>query len=629
MKKRGLTISLIVLSCLFTLSIHAQNQAKADSLKRLVDKDEFETEEQLEALYWLSNYSSSPEDVLEYGDRLLELAISEGNKEYILKANYCIGIGYRLLGDLSQALEYQFKAANEAINNEELLPFLTEVYSEISTCYTQNGDSENALLYGAKAINILRKTGSKQELALTLLNAGYDYYLIGNYDSAMAYYNESEPLMKEVGIAIGLAYIKGNRALVFWKKGNAERAKEDLNEAIESLKPLGDTYGMADYYNQLGNIFLEEGNYAKVVEYASLSYEIAIEEGLKEQARDASRILYMGYQGISDYKNALDFQTNYHAYKDSIQNLETTQRIADLRTEYEVGKKQAEVDLLLEQKRSSQIIMITGGIILLIVIVLALVIYSFLRTKNRLYRQLEERKNSLLLLNETKDKFFSIISHDLRGPANTLNGLIAVSKIYIDEGKADHVAGMVDRMEHSIGSMIKLLDNLLNWALQQRGQFPYLPENLNAKKILESAVDTFEDMATNKKIDLTLEIERDFKLFVDRNTISTIIRNLINNAIKFTEEGGKIRVHAEPNTSMETGVIKISDSGIGIPKEKLDTLFNLNEKNSTPGTSGEKGLGLGLQLVVEFVALNKGKIEVESEVDKGTTFIISFPLSNR
>ncbi|WP_179213348.1 ATP-binding protein [Ekhidna lutea] len=623
LKKIGLLISFFALSY-FTF---CQNQAKADSLRGLIEKGELEGEKELRVYYWLSSYSSSPEDVLNYANELLKLAETAENLEYKLKAYTNIGIAHRLMGDLDEALEYQFKCAKEAIGKEEFIPFMAEVYSEISTCYTQNGDSENALLYGAKTIQLLRGTSRKQELALTLLNFGYDYYLVGEYDSAMAYYNEAEPILEEIDMQVGLAYIIGNRALVYWKKGNAEKAKKDIMLAIEMLKPIGDTYGMADYYNQLSNILIEENAYNQAIEYALKSYDFATSEELKEQARDASKSLYLSYTAIGEFEKALNFQTQYHSLKDSIQNLETTQRLANLRTEFEVGRKQVEVDRLIEQKKSNQIIMIVGGILLVLFICLIIIIYSFLKTKNRLNRKLEEQKNSLQLLNSTKDKFFSIISHDLRGPVNTLSGLVTVSKIYMNEGTKEQTMDMIDKMEHSIGRLTKLLDNLLTWALQQRGHFPHMPEPLSIRFLLDDMTDMFQEMSQSKNIKLDYDLKGDFQLYVDRNTASTILRNLINNAIKFTPNDGHVQIIAEADHDKKIGVIKVIDNGVGMSEEKLQHLFKLNENNSTKGTSGETGLGLGLQLVYDFVKLNKGKVEVESEESKGTKFIITLPLS--
>lgn len=625
---RVIRACLIIIYAFFVFPADSQNQIKADSIREVIENQNLSSFEELEAYYRLSAYSSSPEDELEYGVKALELSKKLNNKEYIIKSNQRIGVAHRLMGDLGKALEYLFESANEALGNDEYKLLLLEAYAEISTCYTQNGDSENAFLYGLKTIEILRKTDRKQALALSLLNTGYDYYLIANYDSAMALYNESESILKEIKMDIGLAYLTGNRALVYWKKGETEKAKKDLFQAIEMLEPFGDRYGQSDYYNQLGNIFFEEGDQNKGIVYTSKGLETAIEEGLKEQARDASYLLFQLHQKNNDHKKAIEFQTQYYAYKDSIQNLETTQELANIRTGFEVGQKQAEVDLLMAQKKSNQIIMITGGIILAVVICIAIMAYSYSKSKSRLNLKLNEQKDSLVQLNSTKDKFFSIVSHDLRGPVSTLSGLVSITKHYLDNNSTDQLEDMIDKMENSTNRLTRLLDNLLHWALQQRGQISYVPEKLDVNILFAELKDMFTDMAISKNINLQIETADDLTVFADKNAVSTIFRNLVNNAVKFTKSGGSIKIFAEKRDDLNSASIQFKDSGIGIQKDKLDSLFTLTENMPTKGTSGESGLGLGLQLVYEFIQLNKGEIQVESEEGKGTSFTVMLPLAD-
>lgn len=619
------SLALALTCCLNSFS---QNKLLADSVKEEIAKGILSPREEMEAYYRLCNYTVAPDEQLQHAEYLLELAEDANSQEYRIKAYAQIGISHRLMGNLERALEYLFKGAGIAADKPQFNLLLAETYGEISTCYTLNKDSENALFYGSKSIGLLRGTGKRKTLALSLLNVGYDYYLIGNYDSAMAYYNESEPLFETYKMDIGIAYIVGNRALVYWKQGDNEKAKNDLFQAIEMLEPLGDKYGMADYYNQLGKIFQQEGNDDEAIRYTTVAFKLSEEIELKEQARDASKILYELYLKRGNLAEAIEYQTQYYSYKESIQNLESTQRLGDMRTEYEVGRKQAEVNRLLEQKRSNRIIMITGGFLLVAFICLILIVYSFFKSKNRLSKLLERQKDDLIVLNHTKDKFFSIISHDLRGPVNTLGGLITVSQLYLKEGRGDQVKGMVDKMGESVDRLTALLDTLLNWALQQRGHFPYVPEKLDLGELVKDVIEMFRDTAISKNIELEFEADQPYHLMVDKNTTSTILRNLINNAIKFTNGGGNVKITAKSDTQKQFCIITVEDNGVGIPREKLDGLFNLDENISTKGTQGETGLGLGLQLVCEFVSLNKGKIEAESEEGKGTTFTISLPLAS-
>ena len=625
---KGFRYLILLLSLFSGASSLAQNQIKADSIKKIIDKGILSPSQELEAYYWLSGFSSAADEKLTYGEELLRLAEKANSLEYRIKANCKIGIAHRFMGNLGRALEYLFKAADEAAGKEQFRNILAEdIYAEISTCYTQNEDYENALYYGSKAINILRRTNNRRQyLALMLLNTGYDYYLIGNYDSAMTYYNESEPILEKIGFDMGKAYIIGNRALIYWKQGNRDKAKEDLFQAIEMLKPIGDDYGMADYYNQLGNIYEEEGAEDEAFTYTLKGLKLAQNAGLKEQARDASYLLYKLSQKRGNLEEAIQYQTQHYAYKDSIQNLETTQRLGDMRTEYEVGLKQAEVDLLVEQQRNTRIIIITGGVLLAGFICLIIIVYSSFKAKKKLSIQLEAQNGELKDLNHTKDKFFSIISHDLRGPVNSLGGLITVCQMYLKDGNPKQITDLVDSMDDSVKGITRLLDTLLNWALQQRGHFPYVPEKLDLNVIVNGVIGMFEDTAAAKNIELVFDCDEPRYLHVDKNTTSTIFRNLISNAIKFTHLAGTVTISATPDPKNKFWLIQVSDNGVGMSEDKIKNLFELNETLSTAGTVGESGLGLGLQLVYEFTQMNNGSIEVESELGKGTTFTVKLPI---
>ncbi|MEQ8239581.1 MAG: tetratricopeptide repeat protein, partial [Cyclobacteriaceae bacterium] len=437
---------LLFLSLLSFFQLFAQNQQKADSILFVLKSKSLTQRQTMEAYYWLSTTSTSPIDELKYAEILLDLAKIEGDAEYIIKANQRIGVAKRLHGDLAESLIYLFESANQALENKSFEPILADIYSEISTCYTQNGDSENALLYGKKTLDILQKTDRIQEYAIGLMNLGYDYYTIGEYDSAIAYYKRSNPIFQSLEMPIGEAYVLGNSALVDWKTGQVDIAKMNLLKAIEKLKPLGDNYGMADYYNNLATIYWEESNPAEAIIYATKGLELAQQEGMKEQIRDASYLLFSAYKNTAQFEKALKYQSLYFEKKDSIQNLESTLEIANLRTLFEVGKKQSEVDLLLEQRKNTRSIMLAGAIAIFIMIVLLCIIYFYSKTKIKLNEELEERKNKLLELNNTKDKFFSVISHDLRGPVGIIDGYVSVFRRKFDDISTEELKIILDQM---------------------------------------------------------------------------------------------------------------------------------------------------------------------------------------
>ncbi|MCR9254420.1 MAG: HAMP domain-containing histidine kinase, partial [bacterium] len=328
-------------------------------------------------------------------------------------------------------------------------------------------------------------------------------------------------------------------------------------------------------------------------------------------------------------------QSQYIAYRDTINNEETIRKMADLRTEYEVGQKQAEVDLANAEKeaQAKQALIVGGGlsVVLFLIGIIAFIQYRNNQQKkatNQILRhqkgELETQKTQLEALNSTKDRFFSIISHDLRGPVNAFFGVSKLIKMYVSKGKVNEITEIAEDIDESVSKLSGLLDNLLDWAVQQQGQFPNVPEKVNFNEMTNDLIQVFDTMAKSKNIELINDLPDKVELFVDKNSTMTIFRNLLNNALKFTEEGGSVTFHGE--LDKETAILKVTDTGVGIPADKLKKLFTLNEKKSTWGTAGEKGLGLGLQLAYEFAEMNKGAIEVESEEGVGTSFIVKLPV---
>ncbi|MEQ8471297.1 MAG: ATP-binding protein [Marinoscillum sp.] len=607
---------------------NSQNKDKADSLRELLPQMELDTNK-LYVLYKLTTFSSDPNNILEYANQLKAGSLELGSIKYEVLANHHIGVGKRMKGETEVALKYLFEAATKS-QERGLSVTLTKTFLEIAGTYMLNEDKKNALMYYTKAIEILRNTNDNQTLAITLLNTGYSYYQINSLDTALSYYNEAEPIFEEIDLEIGKAYTIGNRALVFWKQGNAEKAIEDLNLAIGMLEPLGDQFGMADYYNQLGSIYLEMDDHVNALTNTEKGLEMAMAVDLKEQIRDASRLLAQLYEEKGDYPKAFDYQSRFIAYKDSIQDEETTRRLADLRTEFEVGQKEAELEVISAEKRTQQILSVGLGVILLLTGVFAVVTYKNFVTKKRINSQLEEQavvleeqKEELVKLNKTKDKFFSIISHDLRGPITSFFGISPIIKSFVKSKKTDDLLEIAEDIDKSVRQLSDLLDNLLSWATQQQAQIPFNPKELDIHHMANRVKQNLQNVASGKGIELTVEVSEHLRAFADRNIAETIVRNLTSNALKFTPNGGRVTIGAQQNGSMMEVFVK--DTGVGIPEEVMKTMFELTSAQSTYGTDGERGLGLGLQLVQEFTQLNGGQLHVDSKVGAGTTFTFSLP----
>jgi len=365
---------------------------------------------------------------------------------------------------------------------------------------------------------------------------------------------------------------------------------------------------------------------------AYMSFGIASKNNITELKRDAAFRLSQIYEQKQQYDSAFRYQLIYYTFSDSIRNLESIQKTADLRTEFEVAQKQAEVDIL-EKNKTMQRIAIGGlGIIVLLAAGFIVMIYLSLKQNRKLTNDLEERRkqlekqsSELRELNRIKDRFFSIISHDLRSPLAALGGVSYLIKESLESNNKNLLDQATDYIDQTVISLTELLENLLNWALSQQGKFPFKEEAVELETIIGEVVKTFASVIQRKNQKIDLYLEPGLAIAADKNSMMAILRNLVSNALKFSNKGATITI-TTVTTKKKVAEIKVTDNGIGIPEEKMGDLFKLKEDKSSRGTENEKGIGLGLNLVQEFVSLNKGTIRAESKLGKGTSFILHFPV---
>ncbi len=245
-------------------------------------------------------------------------------------------------------------------------------------------------------------------------------------------------------------------------------------------------------------------------------------------------------------------------------------------------------------------------------------INEVIQTKNDAERIIIKDQHKLKELNDTKDKYFSIISHDLQGPFNTIIGFSDILLKEYNEYSDDERRKFIANINHSAVSMHKLLINLLTWARSQSGKIRVNPEKFSLHEVAQNVVDVLKTQAGIKSIDLANQVDVSCHVFADKSMTSTIIQNLTSNAVKFTGAGGCITINAM--VSNNKTIVTISDTGIGIKKESLEKIFELDDTKKQYGTDNETGTGLGLVICKEFVEKMQENIWAESVVGKGTTF---------
>ena len=571
--------------------IKAQNQPLADSLIQVLENEELDSLERLEVLEAITLSTTSSDDLIQYSELLLRLAESANQKSYVAIALNRLGIAKRRKGKLEEAIEFFIKSSKVCVENQ-FLPTLVLNYGEISTTYTLNGDIDNAIKYDKKATEISRKTKDESLLPQILLNTGFDYYTLNKYDSALLYYNQADSIFTSSKSKWKLlpAYIIGNRALVKWKLGSIDEAIIDLNKAIDMLKPLGDNYAMADYHNQLGNIYLEQDSLEQAVSNLSAGVRLAQREDLKEQVRDASKLLSEIYGKLGASDSAYHYLNLYLAMRDSIQSEETTLELANQRADFEIGLKEEEVEKLEQRSQKQLMIAIASGSLIIIV---GFIGYRYQQRRSR--KKLEKQSIDKRLAELTALKA-QINPHFLFNALNSIQS-------YILEGEQDIAEDYLIKY----GKLMRMILDHSNDLLVS------LDEEI---KLLKLYVE-LEQIRIDGGFDYNIEIDESIdplRTNIPSMVIQPFLENAIWHGVSNQAGTGIITLQIQLSAEEENVVVVIEDNGAG-----FDT--------SEPRKETSKGVTL-VKERLELLKETKGSesvVAIESDVGAGTCVSLRFP----
>jgi adenylate cyclase len=385
---------LAVLCCVFIQSISAQDQKLADSLAVIYGENNLSDDERLELLRNLSfNEMRDLSLGLKYAEELISLSEKLGNDLYLSRGYLQKGNKIRYQGNFEQALDAYFKSA-EAAKKADFKVGEGSAYIAIADIYSFSNNPANALLYYYQAISTLRMTSDSVNLASAILNLGDEHMNLKNYDSALVHFSESKIIFDKLDYPTGKAISLGNLGMVYANIGKGDLAESNINEAILVLEASGNYHPICTYLISMSDIYTGKGENEKALAYAKRSLNLAQIHKLKEQMSDANLKLSELYEKIGNTAESFRYYKDHIAYRDSINNLKSIQKMADLRTDFEVSQKQAEVDLLNQEKRNQRIILISLAIIIVLgVIILSTLFWYF---KNI---QKEKKRSEDLLLN--------------------------------------------------------------------------------------------------------------------------------------------------------------------------------------------------------------------------------------
>lgn len=575
----------------------------------------------------LAHYLQAVEWGIEIGDE-------KGNTTRLLN----IGKIYYYEGNFNKALEYYQEAAiNSEVFQDELGN--AHAYKEMGTIYKAWRKYPSSKEYYEKSLRIYDKLGVGKQSANVLNELGIVYRYENDYKKAIEYQKRSLKIQEEIDYKYGIASSLNSLGISYKYLKDYDKALEYYQRALEIQKNISDEMGVAATISNIGLIYQIMGESDKALENFFESIRIAQRIDYQQVIVNNLLAISEEYAQRKDFETSLDYLNRSVALKDSIFNVEKHKQFAEMQTKYETEKKERENESLkyelelkrieIEHQKTQRNFLIVISIVILIS---AILIYLQFRAKTKAFLALKKanevisnQKIELETLNKTRDRFFSIISHDLKNSlVTTKMGVELLDNIKeLDKDEADVV---VQEIRSSVANLSKLLENLLEWARIQIGRIHVEPENFSLSDVLDDVFLTVRVKLEKKKITLSSDLDNSTYVTADRNMVYSVLQNLLTNAIKFTNDSGSIKISQEKDD--KNLIITISDNGIGIDKYRLLRLFMVDEIVSRPGTHDEKGTGLGLILCKEFIEKNGGHIEVESAVMKGTTVRFSLPLCN-
>ncbi len=453
---------------------------------------------------------------------------------------------------------------------------------------------------------VRNKRVDKLDYARKLLLESIDYY---------KNHNKRFELADSWGIMGGQFSLQGQLdSAIFYRQLSYDRFRElDSESAIISA-----AIDLAD------PLYLK-GDYEQVIKILAPYIGSSKEEVNLDQAILLKELLANAHFKLGHYKKAFLLYKSFKMLGDSLLIGKKKEEFTKLQVKFNAEWLEKEQDILQEKNKNLQtrnLLFLWVSILFILLWIGGVISYLKLKKKNNL---IELQKFELENLNATKDRLFSIIAHDLRSPLIALGGLTKKINYLLKRNRMEDIQKLGGELDASLDEVRHLTDNLLSWAMIEQGRFPLQPQKVDVAEMVNDCIRLYQMNASAKKITLKAEISQNLSILVDENAIATVIRNLIDNAIKFTHPGGAVMISIEkevPNV-----IIKVKDTGIGISEEGLTDLLVLEKAGGKLGTWGEKGSGLGLVLCRELIERNKGTLRVTSKIGVGTTFYISLPLS--
>lgn len=522
--------------------------------------------------------------------------------------------------------------------------------NNIAAVYYKTDDLRKALEYFTQSLELERELSNQLGVSKSLNNIAIIYNELGEYEHSLTYYEDALAIRQSLNDRRGIATIYNNMGLVYVKLAEHDRAISYYQKSLEISRDFEDYRSVANTLGNISRAYLLSGRYTQAIAFAEQGLEYSQKSGSRLQDKDNYQTLYTIYKELNHHEKALEYFEKYEWIKDSLNSTNVASQLDEIKLKYETERKESE-NMLLKSEREAQeavirtqkIFVIAAMVVLLLVSALAYALYKnaiirrhSIRMLEEQNREIENKHRELEKLNHLKNKIFSVISHEVRSPLNSLVGTIdLLNSGYLSP---EEFFRLSSELKQKVNQTSIFLTNVLIWAKSQMNGVNITKEEFQIDRLVNDILDILKEQADMKGVEIERQFENQLSVGADKGMIGIVAKNLIANAIKYTKKGGKVVIKTYRKD--DQAVVEVVDQGSGIPEDLQQTLFGVDgfmagaspdRNGSTPaGVSGEVdqvGSGLGLILSKILVEENGGHIWLRSEEGKGSTFSFSVHLN--
>lgn len=617
-----------------------------DSLKNVLPASK--GQERINVLNELSTFLREVEQqkAFEYAVEAENLAQQLQDKSGEAKAKENIGWIYYRRGQWQKTFEYS-RAAYDLSIEANNLEQAARVMNSMGALYYEQQNYKYAIVQFRKGYEISREADDLYTMIRSLNNIAFQFVNLNELDSAMYYASKSIDTNRGSGSPYLLSF--SNRIIgdIYFKRNQLDSAEFIYEVALENAELQGVVTSKASILHRLGNTYLLNGKPELARKVLTEGVELSGKNNFLDELAKSNKYLAEYYRQKGDYKNAFVHQSEFVSLNDSLTNKSSRDRLALMQRMFEDDIKDSELDLLIAQNehQATRLEMNRRIIIVVIfksVLILGLLIWLFLLNRNikksnanlilqkqqiRIQNEdLEAKSKQLQEINQTKNKLFSVIGHDLRGPVGQVKSIVDL--LVAGQLSQEEFEELILNMKKDVDSVYFTLNNTLKWSMAQMEGFKLHKVSFNLHDLVSSNIKLISPQLKEKSLEIdNASSLMDRMVYADRDLIEVVVRNVLNNAVKFSRPGGLIKLLVEIDHDMILWCVK--DEGIGMSKEKINQLLTPDYfiSNSQLGTKMEKGTGLGLQICKEFTRMNGGDMLISSEEGKGTKVCIKIPAS--